>query len=439
MTDRNGTSDPAPANTVAAHPAALPPICPNPVFVIGSPSSGTTVLATSLAKHSELWASDESDVLFFLFANGFVERSFDRAMELPGRRWLRREEVSREEFLAHLGLGINALITSRSGGRRWIDHTPRYALIVETLAEAFPGASFIHILRDGREVVHSMLNFADAAPNPAVGRFLRRDVPWATDMRGACEEWRDHVEAAIAFCQEHIDRAMVVRYEDLVAEPQEAFRKIHRFLGIADEEGPARFLTSRRINSSFGDRPRPSAGELWDVWEQEQRRTFTEVGGATMLRCGYSTADQLDAPPAPALRPGAFDHRRMRGLMTAPDYAQLIARVREAVESDVPPGSEVLVATRGDDEFLTFDGREGWHFPREPDGRYAGHYPGDSEAAIAHLERLRAEGATHLVLPRTAFWWLDYYEGLNERLDASYRAIRSDENVRVYELRARRS
>jgi hypothetical protein len=439
MIDRSGVSDPAPASRVAAHPTALPPICPNPLFVIGSPRSGTTVLATSLAKHSELWASDESDVLFFLFANGFVERSFDRAMAIPGRRWLRREHVSREEFLAHLGLGINALITNRSRGQRWIDHTPRYALIVETLAEVFPGASFIHILRDGREVVQSMLHFADAAPNPVVGRFLRRDVQWATDMRGACEEWSDHVETAMAFCDEQTDRVMVVRYEDLVAEPQEAFRKIHRFLGIADEEAPARFLASRRINSSFDDRPRPSADELWETWDEERRTVFAEVAGPTMLKCGYSTADELGGTAGSGRSPRAFHRGRMRGLMKAPNYAQLIAQVREAVESDVPPGSEVLVATRGDEEFLVFDGREGWHFPRERDGRYAGHYPADSEAAIAHLEELRAEGATHLVLPRSAFWWLDYYEGLDERLDASYRAIRSDENVRVYDLTARRS
>ena len=81
----------------------------------------------------------------------------------------------------------------------------------------------------------------------------------------------------------------------------------------------------------------------------------------------------------------------------------------------------MLVATRGDDAFLAFDGRRGWHFPRDRDGKYAGYYPADSEAAIAHLEELRAQGATHLVLPRTAFWWLDHYEGLHEHLDAAYR------------------
>jgi Sulfotransferase family len=284
------------ASRDAADAADLLPICPNPVFIIGSPRSGTTVLARSLAQHSELWTSGESYVLFHLYGPpNFAERVFDRAMAIPGPRWLRREEVSREEFFAYVGMSINALMTNRSEGRRWIDHTPVYTLIADRLAEVFPGASFIHILRDGREVVNSMLNFADSLADPAAARFVDQAMAWARDMRSGCDTWRNHVETAMAFCDQHTDRATVVRYEDLVAEPQEAFRNLHRFLGIVDEEGAARFLASRRINSSFGDRPRPSADELWETWDEEWRRVFADHAGAAMVRCGYWTADELAA------------------------------------------------------------------------------------------------------------------------------------------------
>jgi hypothetical protein len=305
MAERNRASDAAPASPEAWPPTRLPPVCPNPVFVIGSPRSGTTVLARSLAQHSELWASGESYVLFHLFGSAdFAGRAFDRANAIPGPRFLRREAVTREEFLVYVGMGVNALITSRSEGRRWIDHTPLYTLIADTLAEVFPGASFIHILRDGRDVVNSMLNFAGSVRDPAVARFIDQRVGWATEMRGACEAWRDHVEAAVSFCDRHTDRATVVRYEDLVGAPQAAFGKIHHFLAIADEQGPARFLTSRRINSSFGERPRLSTGELWETWAEERRRTFAEVAGPTMLRCGYSTSGELGDLADAGRRPG---------------------------------------------------------------------------------------------------------------------------------------
>jgi Sulfotransferase family len=273
--------------------------------------------------------------------------------------------------------------------------------------------------------------------DPAVARYVR-EVPWAREMRGACKEWCDHVEAAMAFCDEHLDRATVVRYEDLVAEPQATFGSTHRFLGIADEEGPARFLASRRINSSFGERPRPSGSELWENWEGDQRHTFAEVAGPTMLRCGYATPDELTSPRDVARRGGAFRLPQRRGLMKGPDYARLVSRVREVVETEVPPNALVLVATRGDDGLLAFEGRGGWHFPRDPDGGYAGYYPADSEAAIAHLEELRRDGATHLVLPASGFWWLDYYRGLHRHLEDAYRRIRSDERVIMYDITGER-
>jgi GT2 family glycosyltransferase len=288
-------SKPAPRHQheIATRETVMPTVCPDPVFIIGSPRSGTTVLANSLGEHSELWTGGESYFLFFLFDNDHVGRAFDRAMEIPGPRWLRVEDISRNEFLSYIGLGINAMITDHSEGRRWIDHTPLYTLVADTLAKAFPGARFIHILRDGRDVVHSMLHFADSHPDPEVARFAKRTIPWATDIGGACEFWRDHVEAGMDFCDENADRAMVVRYEDLVAAPEATFHSIHRFLAIADESAPARFLASRRINSSFDGRRRLSGGEIGEQWREEQRRTFAEVAGPTMLRCGYLTTDEL--------------------------------------------------------------------------------------------------------------------------------------------------
>ncbi len=122
------------------------------------------------------------------------------------------------------------------------------------------------------------------------------------------------------------------------------------------------------------------------------------------------------------------------GVARTPEYARLVAAIRELIEAEIPKDAQVLVATRGDDGLLGFDGRSGWHFPREAGGKYAGYHPADSEAAISHLEELRTQGATHLVLPETAFWWLAYYEGLREHLERSYRTIASDEHAIVYDL-----
>lgn len=99
-----------------------------------------------------------------------------------------------------------------------------------------------------------------------------------------------------------------------------------------------------------------------------------------------------------------------------PEYQRLCERVRETVEAQVPPGKTVLVASKGDDALVRFDGRTGWHFPRAVNGDYAGYHPRDSRSAIGDIETLSAQGADYLLIPSTLFWWLDHYPELNQFL-----------------------
>src|SRR5262245_48131069 len=92
---------------------------------------------------------------------------------------------------------------------------------------------------------------------------------------------------------------------------------------------------------------------------------------------------------------------------SADDYQQVLRRTRAAAQGTIPTDATVLVISRGDEELLNLDGRTAWHFPRHQDGQYAGYHPKDSAAALAHLDEWRTRGAGYLVIPATAFWWLD--------------------------------
>lgn len=115
-------------------------------------------------------------------------------------------------------------------------------------------------------------------------------------------------------------------------------------------------------------------------------------------------------------------------------YLEVVARLRELVDGSVPADATVLVATRGDDALLDLNGRRAWHFPRADDGRWAGYYPATSRHAIRHLEQLRREGASHLVFPATAFWWLDYYGGLRRHLEQRYAEAAHEDTGIVFAL-----
>jgi GT2 family glycosyltransferase len=118
-------------------------------------------------------------------------------------------------------------------------------------------------------------------------------------------------------------------------------------------------------------------------------------------------------------------------------YEELKERIRRAVLDATPPGATLLVVSRGDDDLLGLlqtEGRRVWHFPQAADGSYAGFYPADSEAAITHLEELRAKGAEYLLLPATALWWLDHYAQFGGWLDSRYRGISSDQSCLIHRL-----
>jgi hypothetical protein len=281
---------PPPPQAASAMPAAG---C-DPVFIIGSPRSGTTALARALARHPRFYAGDETFFFIDLFGGQRAEKIHERWAGRPSSSWLRREQVSLEQFLAALGSGLNVLLAKAGDGRRWIDHTPAHALMAGTLAGIFPGARFLHILRDGREVVHSMLNVPNTLSGEAAERMRQAQFlpAWTRDFRAACETWLSHVRAATAFERSHPDRCLTVRHRELEADPAAEMTRVFRFLEVPFEERAVDFLhRGRRINSSFTPpggcradeyrRPDPLA-----TWTDGQRATFLELCGAEMRSLG---------------------------------------------------------------------------------------------------------------------------------------------------------
>ena len=278
-------------------------ICAEPIFIIGSPRSGTSILAWSLAEHTELWTEAESDIFYYLLRDGYLEDAYETSVARTDGSWLSNHGVDLQAFLAHLGLGLNVLLTGTSNGRRWIDQTPANTLVVDRLAEMFPGARFLHILRDGRRVVHSMINFHRAMGDPEAVQRMReagRMPPWTTDFGDACRTWTRFVRIAADFGRRNPDRTHTLTNEGLITDPEDTMRGVLDFLGVPQEPGPARFLRENRINSSFAASGRsaqapPALSEPWRDWLPEQREAFIENAGEAMIECGLTTEAKLHA------------------------------------------------------------------------------------------------------------------------------------------------
>jgi hypothetical protein len=120
--------------------------------------------------------------------------------------------------------------------------------------------------------------------------------------------------------------------------------------------------------------------------------------------------------------------------VTYEDYLEMVDRIRGVASTLLPAGARVLVVSRGDDALTSLPGASAQHFPRAATGEWAGYYPANAADAIVHLEDLRGS-ADFLMLPATAFWWLDYYVDLTRHLFRTAVVVHHDEACIFFDLR----
>lgn len=99
---------------------------------------------------------------------------------------------------------------------RWGDKTPANIFAMEQIREVFPDARFIHLYRDGCDVVHSLV-----------------DKGMCEDALVAADRWVSSVNAARRFARSrHGHSLMSLKYEDFVADPEPALRQLCAFVSL---------------------------------------------------------------------------------------------------------------------------------------------------------------------------------------------------------------
>lgn len=176
-----------------------------PIFIVGCPRSGTTLLRLMLDSHPAISCGPETH--------------FVAVLEQVMNRWPALQRYGFDEDywydkLAELVDSFQRDYAARRGKQRWADKTPRYALHLPFIDKLFPSCQVIHLIRDGRDVVAS-----------------HRDSWGYKSAVGAPDKWRSFITAARAWgATVPAERYSELRYEDLVADPETSLRRIISFL-----------------------------------------------------------------------------------------------------------------------------------------------------------------------------------------------------------------
>jgi hypothetical protein len=204
-----------------------------PIFIVGCPRSGTTLLSLMVHAHPRLAMPPETR---FLIRTWRHRKQFgdltDPANHLELARYCVRtgskvremgldpQEIVDNIMLAPPTIGtafgtIFKMFADAHGAARWGDKRPQYYSEVDVLLRLFPDAQIVHVVRDGRANVES----------------LNRMPWWPYDSLTSMATW-----SQAEFCSRRNARRLpkdvfhVLRYESLVADPQTVLRELCAFL-----------------------------------------------------------------------------------------------------------------------------------------------------------------------------------------------------------------
>jgi len=243
-----------------------------PVFIIGSPRSGTSVLHWALCSHEMLWGSEESELL--LPFTRHLEAVYHKARQFNGRNWLEAQQVDMDAFFAHLGKGIDALYASRAGGRHWVEQTPSNTWALPEIYRMLPNARFLFIHRDGRQVVESMTSM------------------WRWRFIKAVKTWQNANLLALRFERNHPEATLRIAYENLVKHPELELRRVWQFLGLNECRESTRFIIDHDpINASPHHRDQDRLQKLeprYRQWSWLRRLLFRKIAAEQMISLGYN-------------------------------------------------------------------------------------------------------------------------------------------------------
>ena len=197
----------------------------SPVFIVGFPRSGTTMLEQMLDAHPHLQSMDE---------NPFFDRLASK-LRSHDPRILDDLAVLREYDCDQLRKRYRIMAAERvaiRAGAQLVDKNPFNMLWLPLIHRLFPKAKYILCLRHPCDVMLScyMQNFRSSILGAACENLARLAAAYVQAMQ--C--WLHHVEV-------FQPDVLVSRYEDLVADFEPRTRRIADFLGQADAAPMLRF------------------------------------------------------------------------------------------------------------------------------------------------------------------------------------------------------
>jgi Sulfotransferase family len=257
----------------------LPSDLRSPIFIGGQRRSGTSLFRVLLNRHPRISAGPESKFVqdpSFMAWNDLVATTWPQ--------WLEGYGFGRTEVDLAVAAMVDNIFTRyqlTQGKARWAEKTPTNILRIDYLFRLFPHAQFVHVIRDPRDTYCSIRQ-----------RMLADKPEWKKFRpRRAARDWCAGIAAGKPW-RSRPDRYLEIRYEDLVAQPEQIMRHALAFLG---ESWDPRILSPGADNVEAisdqqvrrGPVDSASVGRWREELDLDEISSIQRVAGEMMIELGY--------------------------------------------------------------------------------------------------------------------------------------------------------
>jgi hypothetical protein len=260
----------------------IPPVLSQPKFFIGGcPRSGTTLLFEILRNHNMIKSFPiESDEIW-------------RKFNYPRHNLLQNEQLSKEDATPFIKKRIRQIIRLYMGNTKiFLEKNPANCLRVPFLLEVFPDGKLIFIIRDGKEVINSLMegwklypNFTFCGSKKTAVEAYPRDYPhikvWHFHHPPNWEKYRNSCLADICFyqwvfCAENMikhmkelknDQLYAVDYHKLIKNPIQQVKKVLQFMHLKMDDAVLKMCSKMEPTHSI-TKPYP------EKWKDQNRQAI---------------------------------------------------------------------------------------------------------------------------------------------------------------------
>ncbi len=259
----------------------------SPVFIGGAGRSGTTLLRVILDSHPNIACGPELKVTPRV-AQMWLE--FQTTLNAP----LREYQLTPTDINAIFGRMLLSFLEKYrkiAGKKRIAEKSPNNVFYFQHLANMFPESPLIHVIRDGRDVICSLLTMDWRDPSTG------QRVEYTRDVRKAAEYWVTAVRAGREALKSAIARPnyMELHYEDLVKNPESTLRILCEFIKEPWDSSVLNYYEHKcnlAGESSAQDVSKPLYKSAMQRWIRDlnpiDKGVVKEIAGALLIELGYT-------------------------------------------------------------------------------------------------------------------------------------------------------